>query len=137
MKILGIDFGTKRIGLAIAQEGLVTPLVVITCGSRHSPIRLIRLISQIGQICQEEGVEKIVVGVSEGRSAKEAKAFGQKLAKKGWPVEFADETLTTAAALVKMKTVGKKWKDKADAIAAALILENYLSTKSKIPNPKS
>ena len=79
---------------------------------------------------REEEIDKIIVGISEGKSGARAKKFGQKLAEiTDLPVEFADETLTTHDALAKMRTVAKKWKGKSDAIAAALILENYLNDK--------
>lgn len=124
MKILGVDFGTKKIGLAIAESGLVEPLTVVSFSKRASQIRQI---GRIGLICRGEAIDKIVVGVSEGKSAVRAKKFGQNLARlTGLPVEFVDETLTTHNALVKMKTVSKRWQGKPDAIAAALILENYV-----------
>jgi len=118
-KILGVDFGTKIIGLAVAEEDLVEPLAVIEFSGWEEKLK---------KLCQQQEIDKIVVGVSEGKSAILAKKFGQKLAKiTGLPVEFADETLTTHDALVRMKTVTKKWRDKLDAVAAALILENYLN----------
>jgi len=118
MKILGVDFGTKNIGLAIAEEGLVEP---------YGEVK--NLFKEIKEICKREKIEKIVVGISEGKSATFAKKFAQRLANLTClPVELTDETLTTHDALVKMKTVGKKWRKKTDAIAAALILERYLET---------
>ena len=130
MKLLGIDFGTKKIGLAIAENDLVEPLGIISAqGGSASGGKFSNWESQIGQICQIEGVEKIVVGISEGKSGQRAKVFAKKLARAtDLPVELTDETLTTRQALAKMKTVGKKWKDKPDAIAAALILQQYLGT---------
>jgi len=118
-KILGVDFGTKIIGLAVAEEGLVEP---------YGELKAQNLEGRIRELCKEEEIDKIVVGVSEGKSAILAKKFGQRLAIiTGLPVEFADETLTTREALVRMKTVTKKWRGKLDAVAAALILENYLN----------
>ena len=122
MKILGIDFGTKKIGLAIAESGLVEPLMIVKLSNEKARI------GQISLICQKEGVEKIVIGISEGKSAVWAKKFGQKLAEAtDLPVEFVDETLTTHNALAKMKEISKKWRGKPDAIAAALILEKWLN----------
>lgn len=118
MKLLGIDFGTKKIGLALAEEGIVTPLEII----KFSNCEL-----RIEEICQKEKVVKIVVGISEGKSGQRAKAFAKKLARiTNLPVELADETLTTSGAKAKMKQVGKKWRNKEDALAAALILEGYV-----------
>ena len=126
MKILGIDFGTKKIGLAVAEEGLVEPYGELKVQGSRFKVQNLR--ERISQICQIEEIEKIVVGVSEGKSGERAKEFGQRLAEiTGLPVEFSDETLTTRDALVKMKTVSKKWRGKLDAVAAALILESYLN----------
>jgi putative Holliday junction resolvase len=119
MNLLGIDFGEKKIGLALATGPLAEPMGVI---------KISNLKSQISNICQEHGIEKIVMGISEGKMAEKTKKFAQELGKTvGLPVEFQDETLTTSEAIMKMKQAGKKVKKKKeDAFAAALILQDYL-----------
>jgi len=119
MNLLGIDFGEKKIGLALATGPLAEPMGVI---------KISNLKSQISNICQEHGIEKIVMGISEGKMAEKTKKFAQELGKAvGLPVEFQDETLTTSEAIMKMKQAGKKVKKKKeDAFAAALILQDYL-----------
>ncbi len=67
-----------------------------------------------------------MVGIAEGEMAKKQRVFGKKLARiTSLPVVFFDETLTTKEATAKMKEIGKRIKDE-DAVAAALILQNYL-----------
>ncbi|MBM3208865.1 Holliday junction resolvase RuvX [Candidatus Shapirobacteria bacterium] len=121
MRILGIDFGASKIGLAIGENGLVEPLGIIQFSHYQSRIK---------DICQREGIKKIVVGISEGKSGQEAEKFAKRLAKTvGSPVETTDETLTTYEATAKMKQAGRKWRGKEDALAAALILDNYFSLR--------
>lgn len=116
MRVLGIDFGEKKIGLSLSEGLLAEPAGIV--GSFKEVVRF----------CQEQEVEKIVVGLSEGQSAKRQKRFGQRLAEvTGLLVEFQDETLTTQEAIRKMKEGGKKVKGrKEDAFAASLILQEYL-----------
>lgn len=117
MRILGIDFGEKKIGLAISEGMLAEPLGIISITNDQLPII---------KLCQREKIEQIVVGLPEGRLAARVKKFASELAKlTGLPVEFQDETLTSQDAIAKMKEIGKKIKDE-DAIAAALILQSYL-----------
>ncbi len=125
MTILGIDFGLKRIGLAIAQEKTILPLKVIQ--------RSEKLIPKIAKICQEYKIEKIVIGISEGRIAQETKKFAHTLSSiVKIPLEFQDETLTSKEALAKMIEGRKKKKVRQklkDAFAAACILQEYLERK--------
>ena len=125
--ILGIDFGLKRIGLAVADENLAQPLAVVA----NSP----GIIGQILEICRQNKVEKIVIGLPEGRLVKKIKGFSQKLqVATGLPVEFQDETLTSEDALDMMIEIGKKRKtrgEKRDAFAAAIILREFLKRSQR------
>lgn len=118
MKLLGIDFGLKNIGLAIAEGFLVEPVGVIKAEN------------QIKRVCQEHGIEKIIIGFSEAKMAKKTRQFGKRLTRvTGLPVEYQDETLTTEEAKELMVKIGKpkkKRQEQTDAIAAALILQSYL-----------
>lgn len=121
MKTLGIDYGEKKVGLAISEGEFAAPFKIET-NTRD-------LSEKICRLCQKEGVTKIVVGVSEGRMAQSQKEFGQNLAQAGGlPVEFWDETLTSKEAVQKMIEAGAKQKKRRqeDAVAAALILQSYL-----------
>lgn len=128
MVILGIDFGLSRVGLAIADDSLAQPLGVVVNSSK--------LIDQLLEICRQNKVEKIVIGLPEGRLVKKVKKFGQELQViTGLPVEFQDETLTSKEALDKMIEAGKKRKarqEKKDAFAAGLILQEFLEKKKNV-----
>lgn len=122
MKILGIDFGLAKIGLAIADNSLAQPLgVVRNCQ---------KTLTKIVRLTRQEQIEKIVIGVSQGEIGQKAKEYGKKLGQKaGLKISFQDETLTTREAIDKMIEVGKKKKyrqEKEDAFAAAIILQTYL-----------
>lgn len=120
MNILGIDWGKKKIGLAIADGVLADPYGIIDNANWEMVI---------SRICEENKIEKIVIGVSEAQSGQEAKEFGAKLGSlTEIPVEFFDETLTTHDALARMKE-GKSKQQNEDAIAAAIILQNYLDSQ--------
>lgn len=118
MKILGIDYGRKKIGLAIADGSLSEPLRVI----RYSDTRI--LSEKLKKIIKENKIEKIVVGISEGEMGEESKRFAEKIG-----AETFDETLSThnAQELSKEAKVGrKKRKELEDAYAAAVMLQSYL-----------
>jgi len=118
MSILGVDYGRKKIGLAIAESLLAEPL------------RVVDSLAEIKKIIQTKNVEKIVVGVSEGKSAKEAREFGRKLHQEsGLEIIFQDETLSTQDAQSFSQAAGmkrKKRKELEDAFAATIILQSYL-----------
>lgn len=119
MKLLGIDYGKSKIGLASSEGVLAEPLAIISAKSA---------LDQIGTICVQKGIEKIIVGISEEKMAEETINFVNKLKTKvSVPVEFQDETLTSKDAIAKMKQVGKRLK-REDAISAALILQSYLDS---------
>lgn len=126
MKILGLDWGERKIGLAISEGILATPFGIL-------PHRK-NLGEKIKDFCQREGIEKIVVGVSEGKMAQKQKRFGLKIAKVcHLPIEFWDETLTTKEAVRKMIEAGRgrQRRQTEDAVSAALILESYLESQKK------
>jgi len=127
MVILGIDFGLKHVGLAIADDGLAWPLAVVA----NSP----KLVDKILTVCQKNKVEKIVVGMPDGKLVGEVKEFARQLRETAkLPIEFQDETLTSRRAVGKMIAIGEKRKarrEKQDAFAAAIILEEYLEKGEK------
>lgn len=126
MKILGIDYGRSKVGLALADGPLAEPLKVI----RYKYGDL--LIDEIKKIIEKEEIEKVVVGVSEGEMGEESKNFA--LAISHLPlaisVETFDETLTSHDAQTLSIEAGigrKKRKEMEDAYAAAIMLQNYLN----------
>lgn len=114
MGILGIDFGLRKIGIAISNGDLAEPLSVIS-NSKN-------VMDQLESICQKYNVSKIVIGLpGRGKMVELIKRFGIELKTKlAKPVIFWDETLTT----VEAKHIGKGKRE--DQIAAALILQSYL-----------
>ena len=132
MKILAVDLGKVRTGLAVSDIGevLASPLCVIA--EKNAEI----LAEKINQICKDECISKIVLGLprnmdgSEGESAQNAKAFGEMLEEKTQlPVILLDERGTTITAhnyLNETNIRGKKRRRVVDAVAATVILQSYL-----------
>ena len=113
MKILAIDYGRSKIGLATAEGSLAAPWKVIKPG-------------ELKKILEKENFNKIVVGVSSGAMAEEQREFARSIG-----AETFDETLTTKEAQRLSLEAGigrKKRKGMEDAFAAALMLQNYLDS---------
>ena len=124
MRYLGIDYGQKRIGLALGERGLAKPLAVLP-NNREA-------VKKIGQICQREAIGQLVLGWSEDLREEIEVLKGNLESKLGLPCEFEDETLTTRAGIATMLQTGsrrKKRKKEADAAAAAEILTSFLIKK--------
>lgn len=118
MTILGIDYGRKNIGLAIAQSSLAEPLETIKWTDEA------KLFSQLAQLRDFYKIDSIVLGISEGEMEKETRKFGERLASFiGIPVDYEDETLTSKE--VHLKKASRK-KGYEHAVAAALILESWM-----------
>lgn len=128
MRILGIDYGRKKIGLAVGdnEANLAEPLEVVRFVSFEEALR------RLAQIVKVEQVGQVVIGISEGEIAEESKEFGKKLEEKlRVSVTFQDETLTTQEAQelsIKAGIKRKKRKVMEDAYSAALILQTYLDS---------
>ena len=124
MKILGIDYGRSKIGVAIADGPLAEPMQVI----RYSNTKI--LMEKLQKIIKDNNIEKIVVGVSEGKIGEESKKFAssiQPLIQS--TIILADETLSTQDAQRMSREAGisqKKSHEMEDAYAACIMLQNYL-----------
>lgn len=135
MIIVAVDLGQARTGLAVCDRGevLASPLAVIQERDRA------RLVKRIAAAARERGAQRLVVGLprnmdgSEGESAQKARETGAMLAEaSGLPVDFCDERGTTITAhnyLNATNTQGKKRKAVVDAVAATVILEDYLQSR--------
>ncbi len=135
MIILSVDLGKARTGLAVCDRGevLASPLKVI---AERDPERLIE---KIALAAREAGAQEIVVGLprnmdgSEGESAQSAREAAARLGEAtGLPVALSDERGTTITAhnyLNVTNTRGKKRKAVVDAVAAVVILEDYLRAR--------
>jgi putative Holliday junction resolvase len=129
-RILGVDFGQARIGIAVSDElGLLAHPVKTIPASRDAA-------QQIGEIVREKNVERVVIGLprhmngSVGEAAGEALAFAEKL-RTLLPCEVVtwDERLTTIAANRALRDGGRKTRDSknvVDQVAAQMILQGYL-----------
>lgn len=116
--ILGIDYGLKNIGLAISEGLLAEPKETLKIKNTIIGLRAIE------KKVHEWGIEKIVIGISEGKSKIRALSFGKKLENMlDLPVEFADETLSTYEA----NASGRK-NSSDHSKAAAIILQRYLDS---------
>lgn len=122
MKYLGVDFGMKKIGLAISEGQLASPYKVIFGKGMDD------LIKKIERIIREEDFEKIVVGLPEGLIGQYTEKFINKLIRDDFDVISVDETLSSQKALEMMIQSGKSKKRRRqnDAVSAALILQDYL-----------
>ena len=124
MKYLGVDYGLKRVGLAISEGEIASPYRVIEIKSLRDGF------NKIFSIFHNGNFDKIIVGLPEGAMAKAVTRFVDSLKAKGIDVETADETLSSKQALRDMieTGVGEKKRGLRDDRAAAIILQNYLDT---------
>jgi len=143
VKTLGIDYGEKRIGLAITDDLFLTaqPLQTITYKELDAAIR------EIKRLTEERGVKKIVVGIpttlsgEEGKKAKEALFFIKKLEEgiRNIKMKTWDERFTTSQAERVMIDAGvrrKKRKEKIDSLAASIMLQSYVDYINYRKSPK-
>ena len=124
MTLLGIDYGRSKIGIAIAYGPLAEPYGVITLSE----------LKKLKELVESEKVEKIIVGVSEGKMGEESKAFGLKLEKDlNIKVEFQDESLSSIDAQRLSIEAGirqSKRRNLEDAYAATVMLQNYIDSNT-------
>jgi len=138
MTILGIDFGQKRIGLAISRRGIAFEYKTLEFKNQDS------LLLEINQICQDEQIKKIVIGLSKTREnkigfqAKRQLKFAKSLKNKlKIPIIFENEIFTTREAgriLNEQKIKKRKLKKFVDSKAAQLILQSYLDKSPEKEN---
>jgi len=134
---LGIDHGSKRIGLAISDAGGKVALPAGTLESKG----LKRDLAAIREIVEARQVERIVVGLPihmdgrRGPQAQAAQAFADRLARElGLPVDTLDERWTTREAERALRATGRKGKKQravVDSVAAALLLRTYLEREER------
>ena len=138
MRIMGLDFGSKTVGVAISDPLLITAQGIEII-RRKEENKLRQTLARIEELIVEYGVEEIVLGLpknmnaTEGVRAELTNEFKEKLERRtGLPVALWDERLTTVAADKAMMEAGirrEKRKDYVDMIAATLILQGYLDLK--------
>ncbi len=123
---LAIDFGTKRIGLAISVATLADPLTIIPNDGNS--------LNEIKKICQRENVKQILLGISEQVMAEKTKVFAGQLAQIiDLPIIFADETLSSKETHQKLATSHmKRSKRQApiDHYAASQFLQEWIDLEN-------
>jgi putative Holliday junction resolvase len=139
-RVLGIDFGERRVGLALSDPSatIAQPLPTITRRAGKRPP-----IAAIVEIIVQNGVERAVVGLplnlagEETAWTAEVREFGGKLAERARiPVDFLDERLTSVQAERAVRSIGLKrsereQKGRIDAAAAVLLLQTFLDRQTR------
>jgi putative Holliday junction resolvase len=130
MKILGIDYGQKRIGLAMARNGMVFPLKTLVKDTRD------RLFADLVGIIEGEGVDAIVLGLpldmagAKTLTTRQVLNFRDSLARRmQLPIHLVNEALTSFDARQRLREAGvpeRRHKEMLDQMAAVCILETYL-----------
>jgi putative holliday junction resolvase len=128
-RLLGLDVGEKRIGVAICDETqtLARPLLTLNRASKKEDF------ARIATLCREHSIEKVVVGLpktlrgEEGPQAQRVRRYAIELqAALNLPIDFWDERFSTAEARDLIIGHALTRKNEIDAIAAAVILQDYL-----------
>lgn len=125
MKYLGVDWGLKRIGLALSEGELANPLMSVNIAGLKDGVEKIR------NLVEKEGIGVIVIGQPEGEMGVLVEKAIKELSKINVEVAVGDETLSTQIAKKEMINLrkGKKARRDDNAMAAAIILQRYLDEK--------
>ena len=133
-RVLGIDVGSVRIGLAISDETrtLASPVATVPNDPRS-------LWTRIEREMEDRQVDRVVIGLprrldgTEGEAAEKARTFAAELARRTTaPIELWDERFTTAIAersLIESGVRRKRRREVIDSVAAALLLQNWLDAR--------
>uniref|UniRef100_A0A831YYY2 Putative pre-16S rRNA nuclease n=1 Tax=candidate division WWE3 bacterium TaxID=2053526 RepID=A0A831YYY2_UNCKA len=114
---LGVDWGEKRIGLAVSR------------GNFAEPFGFVSSFEELFKVIKQEDIEKVVLGLPEGKHEKRVRELGARIEKElEIPVVLRSEVLTSRQALRKIIEAGKPKKSRAalDAVSAALLLQEHL-----------
>ncbi len=141
MRVLGLDIGKRRIGVAVSDElGLLArPVQTVQSVSLNADVQ------RIAELAQELGAELVVIGDPLHMSgdpstmSNRARKFGETLqATSGLAVEYFDERLTSVEAERILRESGvppRKVREQIDAMAASVILQSYLNSKKPPRSP--
>ena len=137
MRILGVDYGDSRVGLAVSDEMrvLASPLPPLQTGSMR------KTIDEVAKLARETGAAVIVVGLplnmngTEGPQAGKVRAFGSKLGEvSGAEIVYKDERLTTVQAHRAFDQAGVSKSRRSrlvDSVSAQIILQSYLDAAAR------
>jgi putative Holliday junction resolvase len=134
--MLGLDVGTRRIGVAVSDGRLAVPLTIVEHKNRAADIERVRVIAQ------QQQAEAIVVGVpldaagGETEQSRLTRRFGDELALSiDMPVVYHDESFSTVATIAPPEIAGgrrkSRGKPRLDDLAAAVILQSYLDARGR------
>jgi putative Holliday junction resolvase len=135
VRVLGIDLGTKRIGLALSDPtgAFASPFSTVESRGRASDL------TRLQEIVESNDVEQVVIGMpttlrgEQGLAAQQAEAFAQELAEQlDVPVTTWDERMTTVVAERALIAAGERResrRDTRDKVAAAVMLQSYLDAQ--------
>jgi putative Holliday junction resolvase len=132
-RVIGVDHGARRVGLAVGDEetGMAFP---------RSTVPAVGAAEVIARLAEDEGTGRVVVGLplnmdgSEGPQAAAARGFGYELTQLGLEVAFSDERLTTWEAGERSRAADRPRSANAiDSAAAALILEQFFADRRRPP----
>ena len=140
MRIMGLDYGSRTVGVAISDELFMTAQAKEII-RRKEENKLRRTLARIEELILEYDIREIVLGLplhmdsSVGVRAEISMEFKDKIERRtGIPVTLQDERLTTVEAdeiMDELGIRGKERKDYVDMIAAKVILEDYLNARKK------
>ena len=140
MRIMGLDYGAKTVGVAISDEMLLTAQPVETI-KRERAGKLRQTLARIETLMKEYDVEKVVIGLpkklnnEEGDRCDKTREFGDMVERRsGLEVVYQDERLTTVGADAVLAEGGvrkENRKEYIDKVAASIILQGYLDSISK------
>ncbi|MCK5242892.1 Holliday junction resolvase RuvX [bacterium] len=135
-RVLGLDFGARRIGVAISDPLGITAQPLTTIRNKKATC-----LSELTQLILEKEVILLVVGLprhmsgQEGEKALAAREFGERLSQQAKvPVQYIDERLTTVAAqrvLTESGMSGSKQRQAVDKLAAVLILQTWMDRQQR------
>ena len=136
-RLLGVDVGARRIGLAVSQGRIAVPLTIIEHETRASDL------DRVAAAAREQDAAAIVIGLplhmsgDEGEQARRSRRFGDALARRvEVPVVYQDERYSTAAVtgaaggrIEHARGAARRGKPRVDDLAAAVILQAYIDAQ--------
>ena len=134
MNYLGLDLGTRTLGLAFSKGMIASTLTTIRYETKDE------LLNKLKQVIEEYNIDILVLGLpknmnnSLGPRAQETLEFKEQLEKLNYKVVLQDERLSTVAAhnyMISADMSRKKRKEKVDSLAATIILQTYLDKENK------
>lgn len=140
MRIMGLDYGSRTVGVAMSDELLITAQVIETI-TRKEENKLRKTLARIDELVKEYNVEQIVLGYPKnmnntlGERIEKTMEFKEALERRtGLPIVLWDERLTTIAAersLMESNVRREHRKEYVDQVAAAFILQGYLDSRKR------